>query len=123
MMTFQEKALHTVKLVFKYLFNYTIPPTSKNEWNLARSIISLLFAPIINCVSFGCNQSLTQSSIPSSKLSSASPMQPGSAFLLLSCWPIRFTVSLKEEVLRPLSSTPSTRLSSLYAGSLRYARF
>ena len=54
-MTFQEKALHTGKLVFKYLFNYTIPPTSKNEWNLARSIISLLFAPLINCISFGCN--------------------------------------------------------------------
>lgn len=47
------KILAYISKIYKYIFDYAIPPANKNEWTPLRSIVSLIIAPTITCISFG----------------------------------------------------------------------
>lgn len=50
---FVGKVLHVVRLAFRYLFDYTIPPATKEQWSPKRTVISLILAPFVSMFSFG----------------------------------------------------------------------
>jgi Ca2+/Na+ antiporter len=47
------KGYHVARLFFKYLFDYSIPLATKEQWSPVRSIVSLVLAPFISMGSYG----------------------------------------------------------------------
>lgn len=48
-----RRLIHYIKLIWKIVLNYSVPPVSKKEWAPARTGISLLTCPLVAALAYG----------------------------------------------------------------------
>lgn len=46
--------IHYVRMSWKFVLTYTIPPNVQEEWTPLRAMISLVLAPFVSAFSYGC---------------------------------------------------------------------
>jgi hypothetical protein len=73
-----RRLIHYIKLGWKWVLDYSVPPTKKEEWAPLRTGISLILAPFVSAFAYGSTPLLIQLPNPSQTIFWKCPTWSGS---------------------------------------------